>query len=474
MVSMAPDRAQSSSYNQDTIMSTPLLRNCARVIAAALTLMIGGTMQAQSIPSDSAIRAVLKAQVDAGHSVGMVVGVLENGHRRYIAYGSAGAGRAPLDEHTIFEIGSLSKTFTSLLLADDVVRGKARLDEPVADLLPAGTVVPSMDGKVITLEELATHRSGLPRLPTGFAPANMSDPYVDYGVAQLDRFLSTYKLTRAPGDSAEYSNVGVGLLGYALVHQASAPSWGALVRDRIADPLGMHATFVDVPASEMARVSVGHGPHMDSVPPWHFDVLAGAGALRSTASDMLTYLSAELDTLHGPLARAVALGRKPRADFGGGYRIALGWLIDPSGTNPVWWHDGGTGGFASFAAFDPARNVAVVVLSNAQVPVNPLGMQLINPVVEHPTVSLSTAQLDRVVGEYQLAPNFVLSVTRDGDVVYLQATGQQKFRLWPEAANRFYIREVNAEVVFDLQRNGPATSVTLRQNGALQVGRRKT
>lgn len=181
----------------------------------------------------------------------------------------------------------MSKTFTALLLADAVVRDEVPLDEPVADLLPGGTVVPTFNSKPITLEALATHRSGLPRLPTNLKPANPADPYADYTASQLDSFLSTYKLPRAPGDSAEYSNLGFGFLGYALTTKEHATSWGALVQQRIADPLGMRETFVDVPAGT--------------------------------------------------------------------------WLVGGTVANPIWWHDGETGGFASFAAFDPARNAAIVV-----------------------------------------------------------------------------------------------------------------
>jgi CubicO group peptidase (beta-lactamase class C family) len=220
------------------------------------------------------------------------------------------------------------------------------------------------------------------------------------------------------------------------------------------------------------------------VPAWHFDALAGAGALRSSAADLLTYLAAELDTVStsGPLGRAMARARTPRADFGGGNRIALAWLIQGSTNPPFWWHNGETGGFTSFVAFDPARQVAVVVLANAGVQVDDIGAHLIDPSVPlhmppipvHRTVvSLPVAALERVVGDYPLAPTFVLQVSRIGDALYLQATGQQKVRLWPEAPDRFFIKEVDAQLTFTFNGNGSATSVTLRQNGASQTAPRK-
>ena len=472
---------EKTSLTSSPIMSTILLRQILRLTVALGVGSLASSAGAQAIVSDSAIRSILKTRVDSGRAPGIIVGVLENGKRRYIAYGSAGPGRPPLDEHTLFEIGSISKTFTSLVLADAVVRGEVRLDQPVSELLPAGTVVPSLNGKPITLQLLATHRSGLPRLPSNMAPANSADPYVDYDASRLYAFLASYQLPRAPGDSAEYSNLGAGLLGHALVQRAKAPSWGALVEQRVLRPLRMRESFVDVPAAVRNRLAAGHDQSMDTVPAWHLDALAGAGALRSTAADMLTYLAAELDTSKGPLARAVALGRAPRATFNAANRIALGWII--RGTDhPIWWHNGGTGGFRSFAGFDPARNAAVVVLSDAGVSVDDIGMHLLDttsllrmpPVpVRRVAVSLPASALDRVVGEYPLAPTFVLSVTREGDTLYLQATGQSRLRLWPEAPDRYFLKEVDAQLTFTLGATGPATAVTLHQNGVAQTAQRR-
>jgi D-alanyl-D-alanine-carboxypeptidase/D-alanyl-D-alanine-endopeptidase len=457
------------------LLSRRALRTVLGLAVACLGAPVGRSALAQSLPSDSAIRAIIRARVDSGLARGMVVGVLQDGRRRFVAYGSAGPGRAPLDEHTIFEIGSISKTFTSTLLADAVVRREVRLDEPVAALLPAGTVVPSRDGREITLEDLATHRSGLPRLPDNMTPAVPQDPYADYDVSRLYQFLAVYKLPRSPGESVEYSNLGGGLLGHALTLRARAASWGALVAQRLTGPLGMRDTYVDVPAEARNRVSVGHDAALDSVPAWHLDALAGAGALRSTAADMLTWLAAQLDTASGPLARAVALARTPRTPGNGGARIALGWLVGGSPNHPIWWHNGGTGGFRSFAAFDPERRAAVIVLSNSSQTVDDVGAHLMNPALPitmpvrppRDAVVLSSEALDRVVGVYPVSAGFVLAITREGDTLFAQATGQPKLRLAAMAANHFMALAANAELVFDVSEPGPARHVTLRQNGVM-------
>jgi CubicO group peptidase (beta-lactamase class C family) len=430
---------------------------------------------AQSLPSDSEIRALIRPRVDSGVTAGIVVGVLQDGHRRFVAYGSAGPGRAPLDEHTLFEIGSISKTFSGVLLADAVVRGEVKIDAPVASVLPTGTVVPSRDGRQITLEELATHTSALPRLPDNLTPASAQDPYADYDARRLYAFLAVYKLPRAPGESVEYSNLGGGLLGHALTLCARSPDWGALVAQRITGPLGMRETYVSVPADARARLSVGHDAALDSVPAWNFDVLAGAGALRSSAADLLTWLEAQLDTANGPIARAVAMARTPRTPANSGSRIALGWIVGGSSAHPIWWHNGGTGGFRSFAAFDPSRKAAIVVLSNSSQTVDDIGAHLFNPAMPvmlparppRNTVALTSAAMDRVVGAYPLTRGFVLAITREGDSLYVQATGQPKLRLVALADNHFIALSANAELVFDISEPGAAKHVTLRQNGAM-------
>jgi CubicO group peptidase (beta-lactamase class C family) len=463
-------------------MPTVMLHRASFLLAALVSLLPGArSVSAQPLPSDSAILALLTTRVDSGHAVGIVVGLLEHGRRRYVAAGRVAAGRAPMDEHTILEIGSISKTFTGLLLADAVTRGEVRLDQPVTELLPQGTVVPAKDGQTITLEQLATHRAGLPRLPGNLAPMDPADPYADYDARRLYAFLAGYALPRAPGDRAEYSNLGAGLLGHALTRRAGAPAWGVLVERRITGPLGMRETFVEVPAALRARLAVGHDERMAAVPAWHLDALAGAGALRSTAADMLVYLAAALDTAGGPLGPAMALARTPRADFGPGARIALGWMVSGPPTRPLWWHNGGTGGFRSFAAFDPARQVGVVVLTNAAVSVDDIGMHLMNPLVPvstpmlspRATVALSAAALDRLVGEYVLTPTMQLVISRSGDALYGQVTGQARFPLSATAADRFVFAAAGVELTFDLEAPGPARRLTLRQAGSAVTAERR-
>ncbi len=167
-------------------------------------------------PSDAEIRGILEQRIDAMHrSVGIVVGVIDAHGRRIVAYGHLNQGDArPLNGETIFEIGSVTKVFTSLLLADMVQRGEVALDDPVAKYLPASVKVPQRDGKQITLVDLATHTSGLPRLPTNLKPKDASNPYADYTVDDLYEFLSSYKLTRDPARSTNTRTWAEGCWGW--------------------------------------------------------------------------------------------------------------------------------------------------------------------------------------------------------------------------------------------------------------------
>src|SRR5690348_15663018 len=259
-------------------------------------------MSAFAVPppalSEGDIRRLLIERVDERRlSVGMVVGITEANRHRIVAHGyrdTSGAG--PVNEDTLFEIGSITKLFTALLLSDMANRGQVGMDEPVAELLPAGTRVPARDGKAITLRDLASHYSGLPRVATnGDPPDRPNGPYAAYSADRLYQFLAGHELTRTPGDSFEYSNVGVGLLGHALVLRAGASDYESLMRARILDPLRMHDTVIAIPARLAGNIASGHDDSLEPTTNWAFDVLAGTGALRSTVPDLLRFVDAVCD-----------------------------------------------------------------------------------------------------------------------------------------------------------------------------------
>lgn len=294
------------------------------------------------------------------------MGIIGLGGQRVIEYGRLEKGDPrPLNEDTIFEIGSATKAFTSLLLADMVQRDEVTLNDPVVEYLPPKVESPERKGRSITLVDLATHTSGLPRIPTNMTPKDASNPYADYSIEQLHQFLSRYQLTRDIGSQYEYSNLGGGLLGYVLARRAGM-SYEALVRSRICDPLGMKSTSITLTPELKARLAIGHNRSMKTVSNWDLPTLAGAGALRSTTNDLLIFLAASLGYTESPLAPAMAEmleGRRPTPQPG--LEIALGWHISTAKGREIIWHNGGTGGYRSFIGFDPKTGVGVSALSNA-------------------------------------------------------------------------------------------------------------
>jgi D-alanyl-D-alanine-carboxypeptidase/D-alanyl-D-alanine-endopeptidase len=438
------------------------------ILLSAFTLQLS----AGAAPPSDEIRKILVERIDAQkQSVGIVVGIIEPAGRRIVSYGTLDTkAKRPVDGDTIFEIGSVTKVFTSLLLADAVARGEVALTDPVAKYLPATAKVPERGGRKITLQDLATHTSALPRLPTNLAPANPANPYADYTVAQLYEFLSTVELTRDIGAQYEYSNLGVGLLGHVLALRAGK-DYATLVRERITGPLGMKSTTVAIPEALAPRLATGHDAELQPVANWDLPTLAGAGALRSTANDLLTFLGAFLGTTKSPLAPAMASMLTGRRPAGPDMEIGLAWHVATKGGKEIVWHNGGTGGYRSFIGFDPKSRTGVVVLSNASTAggQDDLGRHLLDsafPLTEVPKQAAVDPKLyDHFIGRYELAPGFILTVTREGDQLMTQATGQPKFEILPKSEREYFPKAFPAQITFDPDVDGRAPALVLRQNG---------
>jgi CubicO group peptidase (beta-lactamase class C family) len=327
-----------------------------------------------------------------GTGGGATVGVWKRGDQRVYAYGTA-------KPDSLFEIGSITKTFTALALAQMVVRGKARLDEPVRDFLPPDTV-PATNAGEMTLLDLATHRSGLPRMPNNLHSTESQNPFAGYNTADLYAFMKYWGVGKEPWAAFEYSNLGFGLLGQALENRAGV-GYAGLVNG-ITQPLGMRDTAIDLSREQRARLIQGYAaPHIP-VGPMDLGALAGAGAIRSTAADMLRYLAANL---HPPneLRAAIEEQHKLRAQIVPGTSIALSWVYDAH--SGIYEHDGGTSGYTSYAFFSPKGDYAVVVLSN----VGPDLFEFVGLLGEHIR--------ERLTGERAISLNTVMVPAGGGGVL---------------------------------------------------------
>lgn len=451
-------------------------------IAAVLSFLLLSHAAFAAVVSDADIRAILADRIDAQHqSVGIVVGVIDSTGRRVVAYGKTAKDGKPVDANTVFEIGSVTKVFTSLLLADMVQRGEVALTDPVSKYLPPDVKMPERGGKKITLADLATHTSGLPRMPNNFHPKDPANPYADFTVAQLYEFLATVQLTRDIGSKYEYSNLGGGLLGHVLARRAGT-NYETLVRTRILDPLAMKSTAITLSNAMKERLATGHDAGLQPVSNWDLPTLAGAGALRSTANDLLTFVGANLGIVKSPLAPSMAAMLVTRRPTGNpGLDIALGWHISTRNGHEIVWHNGGTGGYRTWIGFDSKSRTGVVVLSNTSTiaGVDDIGLHLLDstfplmqPPKQHHEVKVDPAILDRYAGHYELAPTFVITVTRNGDHLFAQATGQPNFEIFAEDDRHFFYKVVDAQITFEVDATGRATSLVLHQNGANVPGKR--
>jgi len=399
---------------------------------------------------------------------------VRRGDERYIA----GYGRLSFDDattpdgDTVYEIGSVTKVFTAVLAADLVARGEVTWDDPVVDLLPDQFDVPRFEDRVITLRDLATHRSGLPRLPVNFAPANPRNPYADFTAAHLAEALAETTLEYEPGKTYRYSNLGMGLLGFAVAHHAGQ-TYEQCVTERITGPLRMSDTSITLRDDQRERLAAAYNTSRKPALNWDLGALVGGGALRSTARDMLRFVEANIDLGETPLhdalkityARQAATATPPGS-------IALGWHIALDTT--TYWHNGQTAGYHCFIAFNRPLKIGIVVLATGDTArIDELGVKLVQALAGMPVpplnfeqqVDIDPAVLDGLVGRYELVPDFILTVRRQGDSLFIQATNQPELEVYPRSATEFFYKVVDAQITFTIDDNGNATQLTLHQNG---------
>jgi CubicO group peptidase (beta-lactamase class C family) len=310
--------------------------------------------------------ALKSGELAPATGAGVSIAVVDHGVRRFFNYGVA-------KQNSIYEIGSVTKTFTGLILSQMVEQGKVKLEDPVRELLPAGTVQKPAVSE-ITLLDIATQHSGLPRMPDNFKPADESNPYADYHAEDMYAFLAKHGVQRPDNATFLYSNYGFGLLGQALSVRGGEP-YPQLVKDEVLDPLGMHDTAITLSPEQQARFLPGHTGDHRPAHAWDLDAFAGAGAIRSTASDMLTYLEANLhpegikpanaSAAATTISSALTQDHQLRDGAMGGQKIALAWLYDPATGN--FWHNGATGGYSAYVFFNSRGDYAAVVLLNATI-----------------------------------------------------------------------------------------------------------
>lgn len=404
--------------------------------------------------------------LDSGERVGGVIAIIDGDSVAYRPFGVKSAGSdEPIAEATRFEIGSITKVFTNLLLAEMVAAGKASYEMTLGDALPAVDFVNPEVG-TITLEELATHTSGLPRLPANLQPANPANPYAEY---DADALIESLRTTRSEGRLTKryaYSNLGVGALGYIL-GVIDGRGYAAALKAHVLDRLRPNTLTVGCNANDAAG-------HVGQAVTSHWDLasLSGAGALCGAAPDLVrliqVYLNHEEAFLHDESAGLEIVHDSPMVAL---TRI---WHTALSENGVVYWHNGGTGGFSSFAGFNPTTEQGLVVLANSNADVTAFAMDVLGakPPEREAAAETDALPLEDYVGHFALTPTFGISVMRRGETLYAQATSQPPLTLEPTGEDRFSILEVDAEISFRRDSAGAVDQLTLHQNGQNMPGDR--
>jgi D-alanyl-D-alanine-carboxypeptidase/D-alanyl-D-alanine-endopeptidase len=432
-----------------------------------LIAFIGAVLMALPIRAKPPVD--MQAKLDAwtkGESGGLSAAWVDADGIVYFHAGKFDEGDSrPITADTKFEIGSISKVFTSLLLFESERLGKVSRNDPAAKYLIPKDDPSQASLSKITLISLSTHTSGLPRMPFNFGVNGGSgpNPYAAYGRDMLVAALKFHGPTAVVGGSVSYSNFGAAVLGEAL-----ASAWGMTytqaLHARVLDPLGLTETSVGL-ADTDAPVDLAPG-HLGAmrVPNWTFQAFAPAGAIRSSARDMATFVRDAMGA-DSPLKAAFEATELPLHPLGGGGgHVGMAWMIRDNPDNPIIWHNGATAGSHAVIAFTKKSGSGVVLLANIQKESESLSAGLLG--VKIPVHSIPKIEnASEYVGSYPLSPAFVLTVTQNDGSLYVQATGQPRLDLARKSDDTFKILGVDASISFERDQTGKIIALVLHQNG---------
>jgi serine-type D-Ala-D-Ala carboxypeptidase/endopeptidase len=431
----------------------------------------------------------IEKRIELGLNPSIVIGIVDKDGMHFFNFGKKSASDSAADEHTIYEIGSITKTFTAILLAQQEIDGKLKIDDPIKNYLPSEVKVPQRGTKEITFGNLSDHTSGLPS-----DPDNMLS-YADYSVDSMYSFLSRYELKRDVGSAYEYSNLAQGLLGHILALNTGL-TYESLMIQAIAAPLGMKETKITLDEEMKSNLAIGHNSYGFEVENLDIPACAGAGAIRSSTYDMLKFLAANMGLTPTPLQSAInkthelrhnkwkealsfrmALGRV----FGISHsKIGLGWHIFNEKKGNLMLHPGATYGYLAFVGFVKETGKGVVVLTNSgEGQIFDIGLHLLNPgfklwpvkqsksveVPEATSVEVPEEILETYVGTYKLNSSFCIVIRRKGRQLFAQATGQPGFEIFAKNSKEFFLKVVNAQIIFNAKDKEGIESLTLIQNG---------
>jgi serine-type D-Ala-D-Ala carboxypeptidase/endopeptidase len=438
--------------------------NLALQITVIMSLALLGA-KAQ-IPQE--VLEAANERLDGLSGSGIIIAQINGADVKYTYINADDSRKPPIEPNSLIEIGSVSKTFTGILLAKLVFDGKIDYRKAVSEYLPDNLFIPGLGGKEITCYQLATHGSGLPRLPNNLVKRNPLNPYADYSCADMYDFLSSYVLPREPGEEYEYSHLGFGLLTSALEH-VSSRSYEDLVVKEICKHLGMNNTYITLKeGSTNPRAIPFNGLLQANY--WDYLALTGSGALKSTMEDMTRFVQAHMGITKHPLQDAMDLastGQYPsRTPF---TSVGFGWHVKELPTKNIAWHNGASGGFRCMVAFDAKDQKAVIMaVNNSDVDVMDLTFRLLDDTQKVKRIprpdNITHELLMNYSGTYRFHENFEMEISVEGTRIYAQATEQKQFEIYPESETVFAYRVTLATIEFYSDKGGKVQGLVLRQN----------
>jgi len=325
-------------------------------------------------PLDKVVDSNVQPYMANKAATGLSIAILKEGKTYFYGYGETAKGNKLIPgEHTIFEIGSITKTFTAILLADASNNNKLKLEDPVNNYLPDSISKLEFQGIPVTLKTMVNHSSGIPRMPSNFTGADFSNPYKDYDNNKLFSFYKNFLPIRKPGEKYEYSNLAMGTLG-VMLERVYQKNYEAIFIEKISAPLGMNDTRQFIRKKDSSRFDKEYNESGVYNSQWDFKAMAGAGAIRSTAADMIKYAKANLGEAPSSLRKAIELTHK--ITFIDGAKIGMAWHIIKPGADEAIFHNGGTGGYRSYLAINLKNKFAVVILSNTSIATERVGNAL--------------------------------------------------------------------------------------------------
>jgi D-alanyl-D-alanine-carboxypeptidase/D-alanyl-D-alanine-endopeptidase len=360
---------------------------------------------------------------------------------------------------TVFELCSLTKIFTALLLADMVEKGEVKLEDPINKFIKTNNEI----GNDVTLLHLATHTSGLPSSPTDFT--------MEYTKEQMDHFLTRYSLPGRVGKMFAYSNLGFGLLGHILSSHAEI-SYERLVKDRICGPIQMETTGIEITQDPSTRCAVGYDQDGNPVPTRKLPrAYLSAGALRSTLNDMLKFLNVNMHPEGLSIGKAIRLTQKPYYPSTiPDTKAGLAWCITSTDVSSIIWHEGIIKNHYAFIGFDPQHNRGVVILAGSGISMTDIGLHLLDdryPVSEinmnQRGVELDDSALNQFVGQYQVNPDYVIAILKENGHLFCQAPGMPKLEITPISTTVFLVKKIGIKLIFVKDREGQVTSMEVNQ-----------